>query len=111
MITPLELALLLAWLVAVPLLTVWSGWFVLGFRWPALRGFLCVWRLLIHAAVSAVLAFLSVVKGPDRWGSLLGLQDWPFPWAPFAILAVLVALVPVYFLPYLVRVRRSRIEG
>ncbi|PTU74385.1 hypothetical protein [Pseudomonas mangrovi] len=108
MITPLELALLLAWLVAVPLLSVWSGWFVLGFRWPALRGFFRVWRLLMHAAVSAVLALLSVIKGPDRWGSLLGFQDWPFPWAPFAILAVLVALVPVYFLPYLVRVWRSR---
>jgi len=71
-----------------------------------------LWKqLVILGVVSVVLEVLFLVAGPDHWGRHVGVRDvqvfgWQTMWAPFAWLAVAIALPPVYF-----GSRRSRTDA
>lgn len=104
--TKVELLILLAWLLAPPLLL---GWMLMLYvlkkaGWPARHAFTSCFILPLF---SGALAFLMAAFGPSGWGAVIGVKDHPLPWAPFAFIAVGLALPLTLWLVGLARGRSS----
>lgn len=50
------------------------------------------WFLML--VLSVLLGFALIVWSPAKLGRYIGIQDTPFMWAPFAFVAVALALIP-----------------
>ena len=51
----------------------------------------CALACVLLVVLSCLIAFIMVAFGPKSLGSLIGVRDTPFMWAPFAFVAVVVA--------------------
>lgn len=93
--TSAEFGVLLTWLL-LPTLALATTALVLagrfGTRRTTLRLQVAAWFLLL--VLSTVIAFLFVAFSPSAFGRHLGVRDSPFMWAPFAFIAVALALAP-----------------
>jgi len=106
---PLELLLMLVWVLCPPLAVA-----ALVLRAVHARmGSPGTWRMVqagvLLVLLSFVLAGALVVCGPSAWSHWLGLRDEPVTWAPFAFLAVALALPPSVW--WIRRAGRSRRNG
>jgi hypothetical protein len=90
-VTRLEFVFVLGWLLLPPLLLGTAALAVLHRRSHARRMGRTVGAGLLLAFVSTVLAVGFVALGPSSLGRIIGVQDAPFMWAPFAFFAVALA--------------------
>lgn len=89
--TRLEFVLILGWLLLPPLLLGTAALAVLHRRSPSRKMGRTVGAALLLAFVSTALAVGFVALGPSSLGRIIGVQDAPFMWAPFAFFAVALA--------------------
>lgn len=90
-----EFVVILAWVLLPPLAIASAVLVFLGRRGQsryAKRRRVEAWLLLL--VLSALLAFVLAAWSPTPLGRYIGIQDTPFMWAPFAFIAVALALVP-----------------
>lgn len=108
-ILPLELLFMLTWVLCPPLVIA-----ALVLRAVHARmGSPGTWRTVQAGVLLVLLSFVVagtlVVFGPSAWSHWLGLRGEPVMWAPFAFLAVALALPPSVWL--MRRPGRSRRNG
>ena len=93
--TGIEFVVVLTWVLFPPLALASVILMRLGRRSPsqhATRRRVQAWLLLL--VLSVLLGFAFVVWSPTTIGRYIGIQDTPVMWAPFAFIAVALALVP-----------------
>lgn len=93
--TGIEFVVVLAWVLVPPFAIVSIVLASLGRRGPApyaRHRRVEAWLLML--VLSVLLGFAFVVWSPATIGRHIGIQDTPFMWAPFAFIAVALALVP-----------------
>lgn len=97
-INSLELAIIVVWVHLPPLAMAALALNAWWRRRPGIGMARKVWASMMLVLLSLGLSMAFIVLAPAGWGSSLGLRDKPFMWAPFAFVAVGLALVPSLWL-------------
>ena len=90
--TGFEFVIVLAWLLLPPLAVAIVVLVGLHFKAVGRAASTTVEATLLLVAVSAGISILMLNVSPVGIGSFIGVRDTPVMWAPFAFLAVLLAL-------------------
>jgi hypothetical protein len=91
-VTGSEFALILAWVLLPPCLPAIAVLLVLHRKSASRRVSRTVEAALILVAASACIALVMMFSSPPGLGSYIGIRDTPVMWAPFAFIAVALAL-------------------
>lgn len=87
-----EFAVILAWVLLPPVALAIAVLLVLHRRNAGRRVSRTVEAGLILIAASACISLAMVLASPPGFGSYIGIRDTPVMWAPFAFIAVALAL-------------------
>jgi hypothetical protein len=91
-VTGSEFALILAWVLFPPCLLAITVLLVLHRKSAGRRVSRTVAAALVLVAASAFFSLVMMFAGPSGLGSYIGIRDTPVMWAPFAFIAVALAL-------------------